>query len=783
MTTIPSYTFAGGVLSKSLWGRYDLNKYQTGLKKAENAVLSVEGGVKKRWGTYFTGYRKLEDSGAKLIPWRIADDDSYMLEFGHNYIRFIRFGGYVAIPGGWVADPDNVAANVSGFMEVATPWSASIVRELKYTFANDIMYIVHKSLRPRQLQRLSLYDWNLIEQDFDPHPDWFGALNGTYHDDTTVDDNYDAEPVPTKYKVSATLPDGRETKASSVETVNADLGHRRTRVDLNWPDYGGAIQYTVYKGANGIFGFIGYTETSDFTDRNFAPSYEVVPIGDGMGFGGGGGLGAQNPSVIEFYKQRMVYAASGTKPQDLWFSRPFIFNSLTKSVPLQDDDAFQLPLVGRQRHTINHMIMLKKFLIFTDSAEWTMNTVENRAMSAATADPVIETYYGADPILRPMPIGNRILFVQNKTGDILDMGYEYTADAFKADNLSRLVQDLFKNKNIVAWDYSTYPENLLFCVLDDGTLAIMTYVREHEIWGWTTASTKGKFTDVACVSEIDQDAVYFQVERIIEGETQYFIERYEVSRSDSIADMIFSDCALTSAKTQEGIVIGSSSSQWSISFINGGTYSVGQNVMIESEDSYWMGEITEVLGTIPKVIRVIPYRETAEFPEEFENNAVTVSILHDEITGADHLEGETIWALADGKVYKDIVVVDGGFTLPSPAAHIHFGIPYSTQIKVLDIDADPLKAQFKEKTVHEVTLNVKNTRGVRVGVEHADYDLEELVSRNSETNMYLAPAPLNGAITTATHISWGTSTEIVIESDNPLPMEILNIAPDIRYAG
>lgn len=776
MTRVPSFTFAGGVLSRSLWGRYDLNKFQIGLKKAENCIISVEGGAEKRWGTYFTGYRKEQDSAqkAKLIPWRIADNDSYMLEFGDEYIRFMRFGGYVSIPLAHVSDPDSIAVNVDGFMEVPSPWAAEHVWELKFTFANDIMYITHKDYGPRELRRIGLYDWSLDEQLFDAHPDGPSPLNATYHNDTNEGDNYNDEPVPTSYRVSATLTDGTITRASPVETINADLGHRRTRVDLNWPDYTDAETYTIFKGANGIFGFIGYSDVSEFTDRNYAPSYDVVPIGKNVNFGAD-----QNPSVVEFYKQRLTFAATDKFPQDIWFSRPYVFNSLRESIPLQDDDAFKLPLVGRQRHTINHMLMLKKFLIFTDSAEWTLNTVENAALSAATADPVIETYYGAHPWLRPLAIGTRVLFVQNKTGAVLDMGYEYTADAFKADDLTRLTRDLFKNKNIIAWDYAAHPHNILFCALDDGSLAIMTYVREHEIWGWTTSVTDGKFIDVACVTETSEEGVYFQVERMIDGVPTYFVERYSVNQNGRIEDMIYLDCAISYTNIHNVTDLAWISAEELEVTIPSPGHAIGDQWRLEySEDEYYIVEVTDINVS---VLTVVPINETISFPEAIDGTIPTAYLLASTITGLDHLDAETIDVLADGMVYRDLTIASGALTLPEAHARIHVGKRIAARIETLDVDVDVAKGQFREKTVHEIAVNLRKSRGVRVGVETADYTLSEIDSRQTTENMYSANAPLEGVYELPAHIQWGNQVEIVIESDDPLPMNVLNISPDIRY--
>src|SRR5690606_27948851 len=116
---------------------------------------------------------------------------------------------------------------------------------------------------------------------------------------------------------------------------------------------------------------------------------------------------------------------------------------------------------------------------------------------------------------------------------------------YRADDLSRLARHIFLNRRIVAWSYAAFPQNLLHCVTNDGALRSMTYVREHEIWGWSTSSTLGEYLDVASVAEINHDGVYFLIRRTINGVTKTYVERTEVNFSGRIEDMVYVDSALS----------------------------------------------------------------------------------------------------------------------------------------------------------------------------------------------------------------------------------------------
>lgn len=770
--------FAGGVLSKGLWGRTDLSKYQTGVKRASNFIVAVEGGLYKRNGFYYTGLRKYQTANmpARLIPWRISNADSYMLEFGHEYIRFIRLGGYVTIPDGFVHAADNIATNVDGYMEVATSYAAEDVASIKYTLANDIIYLNHPDYPEYQLQRLGLYDWNLVPSDFDPHPAWTGNGSVTWHNDIITADNYVPVPVRTEYKISATMADGTETKPSDVIWANGETGHQRCWFSLDWDDVAGATQYTIYKGKNGIFGFIGYTQagTTYYEDRNIAPSYDTVPLDRTITFPSG-----NSPGVSEFYKQRRIYAGFNSASQKLIGSRPLLFNSLYTSVPSKADDAIDITLVGRERHNINHMIELKKFIIFTDTAEWLLGTEQGAALSAASIDPSIETHYGAHPLLRPIPIGDRILFIQNITGDILDMGYEYVSDAFKADNLSRLARDLFKNKDISSWTSAVYPYNILPCSMSDGTANILTYSREHEIWAWTSWETQGEIIELASVTEITEDALYAQVKRKINGVDTYFIERYQANYNDLIKDMLFVDCALSYSayKSFSNFTVISATEATVVITSHG--YSVTDELQLENAEgtSECRVKVIEIIDT--DTVKVSPVW-SLEFPDDCPEEGKSYKCFTT-VTNLGHLEGMNVWVLADGKVYKNFTVASGEITIAAPVARVHVGLPYEAEIVTLDMDAQSMRGGYIFKSVGDITLMLSNSRGVYVGPsEETDFPLQPILPRSTE-NMYDANSQLDGAYILSSHVAWSRTGGVKIKSQDPLPCNVLAIVPDVYY--
>ena len=95
MTAVVIPNFSRGEIAPTLFGRADLPLNNSGLRKARNAVIHPNGGVSNRAGLRYVGNVKNVEQGARLIPFRRSATDSYVLEFGHQYIRVIRGRGHV----------------------------------------------------------------------------------------------------------------------------------------------------------------------------------------------------------------------------------------------------------------------------------------------------------------------------------------------------------------------------------------------------------------------------------------------------------------------------------------------------------------------------------------------------------------------------------------------------------------------------------------------------------------------------------------------------------------
>lgn len=80
--------FVAGEVSEELDGRVDLDRIKQAVACARNSVPRVRGGLARRAGTIFCGRAKYDNKRARLIPFEFSRSVAYMLEVGELYIRF-----------------------------------------------------------------------------------------------------------------------------------------------------------------------------------------------------------------------------------------------------------------------------------------------------------------------------------------------------------------------------------------------------------------------------------------------------------------------------------------------------------------------------------------------------------------------------------------------------------------------------------------------------------------------------------------------------------------------
>ncbi len=149
-------------------------------------------------------------------------------------------------------------------------------------------------------------------------------------------------------------------------------------------------------------------------------------------------------------------------------------------------------------------------------------------------------------------------------------------------------------------------------------------------------------------------------------------------------------------------------------------------------------------------------------------------------TGLDHLEGKTVSVLADGAVRPDVVVNNGSITLAAPAKVVHAGLPYISNMQTLRLEGGSMNggtAQGRMKRISHVTVRLFQSLGLQVGYDSEH--LERAPFRTSADRVGGAPSLYSGDYEVKFNRGYDRDGQIYIRQDQPLPMTILALIPEV----
>lgn len=780
-------TFTGGEISEDLYGRKDFARYQVAVKRSVNMYINATGGASNRAGLRLVGEVKDSATPGKLMTFEAAGDDAFLLVFGHLNVRPVAFGSYI----------DNGGIPY----EIVTPWTAAHLPDLYIEQSNDVATLTHPDYAPREIARIAATNWTITTVTFTPTQ---GAPTGVVATTTQGYTGYGADKLPLgyDYKVSAFNADGEESLPSGAAHTSADLvfGYEKNFVTITWAAPAGAVSYQVYKADNGIYGSIGSTPNLSFKDNYIAPDFTNGPQEGYNPFTGPGNY----PSIVFFSQQRRGFALTDNKPQTIWMTQSGNFKNMSRRSPSRDDDAIEFTLAAQKKQDIRHVLSMEKGLIvFTRSGEWRVTGSDGGIITPSSILPEPQSQYGAAKRVKPMIIGEAMLFLGRDNRTVYEMEYSFEIDRYTAKDMNLLSKHLFKGRRVLAWAHAADPYGMVWCVMDDGEVLSLTYLKEHDVWGWGRHNTRGIFLDVSVVPEGGRDVPYFLVKRRVQGGYKVFIEMLEERIDADMRNSFFVDCGLSydvpvaiadfdlGATTRirvnaHGLADGDEIEVDGSSFIDqqddvSGT--LDGRYLVSVDDANWL---TITHARIGEGVEPGDDVDTSDLVGNYEVYGVMRKCIAT-ISGLDHLNGRHVIALADGYVVNkgptgEPLVVSGGALpeLPEKAARVHVGLPYRSILQTLDLVNPQMNDNGMEKAPGPVFANLLRTRGVGVG-----FSLDraiELRSREGE-GYYENPEPKNGQYQIDDAEDWTKEIEVFFVQDYPLPCTVLGVTVDTNYGG
>ena len=727
--------FTAGELSPRLDGRNDLAKYSAGCATVENMVIYPHGAAARRPGTQYVASVKTPAAKTRLIPFEFSTEQTYILEFGNQYIRFYRNNGQIESGG--------------SAYEISTPYLTAELFDIKFAQSADVMYITHPNHQTRKLSRTGHTSWTLAAVEF---------TNGPY-----LDANITATTITSS---AHTVGTGRTFTASAVTGINSGSGFLATDVgrQIRFRDGYGIITARTNTTVVTVEILIDMGSSSSSTDWSLG-SFSTT-----TGF----------PSCVSFFEQRLVFAASVNNPQTVYFSKSGDYENMDANIggTVADDDAIIYTIASNQVNAIRFLTSARTLIIGTAGGEFVVSGGgDNNAVTPTNIMIKKQSNHGAANV-DAISVGNATLFLQRAKRKIRELAYNFDVDGYIAPDLTILAEHITEG-NVVEMAYQEEPLAIIWCVRGDGQLIALTYQREQEVVAWHRHIIGGVFgtgnavcESVAVIPTDDSEyELYMIVKRTINGATTRYVEYLHTFNFDQTDNTSFNylDSQLGLSKSQTTLTAGINATATTIPVASVSGLSSSGKIKIG-------GEIISYAGISSLDLTGCTRGQNITTATSHLSGAVTKEVVNI-IAGLNHLEGQTVSILVDGATHPTKVVASNQITLDRFGTDVKIGLQYTSILKTMRIDAGSQDgtSQGKTKRIYEVTARLFETVGVEVG---PDLDnMERVPFRTSADPMDQGIPPFTGDKEVEFRGNYDTDGFMMVRQTQPLPLTLLSLYP------
>jgi hypothetical protein len=491
--------FTGGELSPRLDGRNDLQKYPTGCKTLENMIVYPHGSAARRSGSQFVAEVKDSSKETRLIPFEFSTTQTYMLEFGEQYIRFYKDNGQI-LSGG-------------SAYEISSPYLESELFDIKYAQSADVMYLCHPNHPVKKLARTGHTSWTLTSVEF---------TNGPFMDHNIETTTMTASHTNAGQTGTLTL--------SSTTGVNSNQGWLSTDVGRLVHMLDGHVKITGYTSST----VVNMEVISDISNGSATTDFALGSFSDTTG----------HPSCVTFFEQRLVFAATLSQPQTLFFSKSGDYENMDDNYHgvVADDDSIIYTIASNQVNAIRFMTATRTLIIGTAGGEFAVSGGGTDIAITPTNILIKKQSNNGAANVDALAVGNATLFLQRARRKLRELAYNFDVDGYVAPDLTILAEHISEG-GFKQLSYQQEPNQVIWCARNDGQLVGLTYQREQQVVAWHRHIFGGVFGsgNSVCdsVATIPTDDSEYQtwviVKRTINGATKRYVEyihQYDFDETD-----------------------------------------------------------------------------------------------------------------------------------------------------------------------------------------------------------------------------------------------------------
>lgn len=683
----------------------------------------------------------------------------------------------------------------------------STLERIQYTQIGDILFLVHPDHEPMAIKRDQFGSFGItLAVDAVPRPSGDGPWNGQAYRAVNIS-------AITVTLSSLSVGPG-VTLTSSAALFNSDM------VDSWWKISSTGIGYFYITQYNSTTSVTGYLAVAPGSVGPTTAWYE----GAWSNYRGW-------PRAIAYSDGRLIYGGTAHQPDTMWFSELGDIRDFNSPLSgIVNSDPFDATIASSaQVNQIQWVSKGKTLQIGTLGSEYIVVAKDEALAVGPLNEPVFQadTNHGSEHV-QPARYEGALAFIQRGGLKILELSFDFNEDSFRTDNLTLLADHVIKDRlsteavfgsgqKFLNLQYADSSDTLWMIDISYGLFGI-TRDRSNEVTAWHTHDIGGQLVLGAntykprvmsiAVAPEEGDQLWMVVQRTIDGNTVYYIETMVdefiapfINSNDQFSQRLnphFSDSSL--ALFNGGAIIVESSNintGTDVLTINRNHYS---NIFNGTRVRYDGSSITDIPDlTVGDYYYII--NSTVSFDYNFStltSGTIQLSLTEGggaiDITGAgtgshifalddesavfgrlDHLEGQSVVAVADGFYVGSYTVTDGKITLPSEYAVAVIGLNYNTDIETLPVDAGATlgTAQGQTKRIDKVIFRFYRTIGCKHG--RSTQRLESILFRENNLPMNVPTPMYTGDKILEMNGDWDRLGVLYIRQDIPLPMTVSSL--------
>jgi len=490
-------SFTAGELDPKLRARSDVAAYYNGASKIRNAFVIPQGAAARRPGLEYV-FVVPSTGNVQLIPFVFSTDDTYLIVVVAPIAYIYKNGVLQTLVGIGITDAQ--------------------VAEVTWAQSYDTLILFHHDFNPKYLRRENDTTWTTGNWPLFNIPS-YNFAGETTKEITITSSGGTKIPNFDDWSPGDSWPEC-EAHCTVDLWVAGDVGK------IIKGGSGGIAVITAFVGVGQVKCTIHHEFAIDKDDKGIKLkagewSLEEHSISATRGY----------PACGTFFQGRLWLANTPAQPNSVWASKTNNETDFASWEPSLADSGIYITSGGGIMSSFHRMFGGKHLFILANTGEFYVPISNTEPVTPTNVSLVRSSSLGAQEGLDCFEIEGTQVFMRSGGKSLIQAKYNFVDGGYQNKDMALLSSHLLNTPVSMTYrkQSSADDSDYILVVNADGSLSVLCTLGAQEINAWSVCLTDGLFKAVG----VDGITMYFIVERVIDGTTVRYLERF---RNDLLLD-------------------------------------------------------------------------------------------------------------------------------------------------------------------------------------------------------------------------------------------------------